>query len=242
MMLNKILSSKVRYALLSFLVLAGIQEVRALPLCPTASLAEYISLDSAGGCLSNDLTFFRFSYATPVSTGGAPVAAASDVLVTPLNSSIGIGFSFSSSYFMLNNPTTVESATYGIGYSVDPPPIIVGEGLSLDPPYGAVNVVQNLCQNDVVSNGCAYGIPVTQRVTPTSPTSFVYFPSPVPFVDVQTMFTLSASPGNPAGFDALQTGSLLTVPTAAPEPASAALSGLAVMIATAGLYFRRKRT
>ena len=234
------LRSPFRYALLGMLVLAGLKEAQALPVCSTGSLASYMALDSSGGCTTDDLTFFRFSYnPAPVSTGGAPVASASDIMVTPISNSVGIGFSYSSSFFNVSSGEGVASATYNIGYSVDPPPVIVAEGLSLDPPFGNVLVSQQLCLNDVLANACAFGIQESHAVTPAVPLSYVTFPSPVPFVDVQTTISLTATPGNPAGFDALETGSLLASPV--PEPSTAALGMITALIGAAGYRLKNRK-
>jgi hypothetical protein len=185
----------------------------ATPTCVTGSLASYVSLDQAGGCQVGDQTFFRFSFGT--ATGNVSLASASDILVTPFASGGQVGLSFSSSYFQLNNPEGQENANYLIGYSVDPPPIIIGQRNRLDPPQGNVQVTQNVCTNDVFANSCEFGVPYSSTVTPTNPESFVYFGSPVPFIDVETQIQLEATAGHPAGFDALESGTLLE---GVPEP------------------------
>lgn len=204
---------------------ASASRATAAPLCQSASLADYIGLNSTGGCTFNDLTFFRFAFApAPVSTGGAALASSRDIFLEPILTGSGAGFSITSSFFQLNNPTVAQSVVYGIGYSVDPPPIIVGEELFLDPPFGDVTISQNVCLNDVLANNCAFGVALAQSVTPLSPLSTLQFPFPVPFVDLQLTIALRSTPGNPAGFDAIQTGTLTNVP----EPRSFALLALGI--------------
>lgn len=223
-----------------FLMVAGsVQQANAAPVCQTASLADYMRLNSTGGCTYNDLTFFRFAFSpAPVATGGASLATAADIQIAPLSSELGTGFSFASSFFAISNSEVPQSVTYNIAYSVDPPPIIVGEDLFLDPPYGDVRVTERLCLNDVLANSCAFGVPLEQGVTPISPVSSVQFPYAVPFVDVLTTITLNSTPGNPAGFDALQSGTLTNV---APEPGSFLL-GAAGIVCGGVLQYVRRRT
>lgn len=241
MNLHKHLHSFVRCALFALLAFSGLRQANALPVCQTDTLASYMTLNVQGGCTYDDLTFFRFSYNPgPVGTGGAALASAADIMVTPIANQVGYGFSFSSSFFQLSNNLVAQSATYNIGYSVDPPPIIVGEGLFLDPPFGNVTVSQNVCLNDVLANRCAFGVQLAQSVTPGSPLSFLSFPYAVPFVDVENTISLSSTPGNPAGFDALQSGAILQATTTTPEPSSAALSLLTVGLGVAGYGWRRR--
>jgi hypothetical protein len=210
----------------------------AAPVCVNASLADYVSLNSTGGCTFNDLTFFRFAFnPPPVATGGAATATPSDIFLEPIRTPSGTGFSITSSFFSLSNPTVAQSVTYGLGYSVDPPPIIVGEDLFLDPPFGDVLISQRVCLNDVLANNCAFGVALSQSVTPTSPLSSLQFPFAVPFVDIQTTISLRSTPGNPAGFDALQTGTISNVP----EPASVALSTFGLLAGLAGVVTRDRR-
>src|SRR5438270_3658388 len=105
-----------------FTVCFGPAPISAASLCQTGNLSSYISLNTVGGCTIGDVTFFRFDAPTPSVTGGAGFATASDILVTPISSSAGVGFAFSAmsgnnNLFSIPNPTQAESATYYINYS-----------------------------------------------------------------------------------------------------------------------------
>ena len=202
--------------------------------CQPGSLASYIALDETGGCTVGDFTFFRFSAPTPDSSGNPPVASNSQIMVTPEINSTGVGFSFTASsngtnLFAIPNPTQNESVTYHINYTLDPLPVDTGQDLSMDPPFGNVSVTQRYCLFDVFADGCESGLALQQTVTTGSPHSFVAFPTPASFVDIQTDITLSATPGNPAGFDGLDA----VASEATPEPASVLLAGAGFAV----LYF-----
>lgn len=222
-------------SLLALCLTLGAQHGTAAPLCQSGSLADYVALNSTGGCTFNELTFFRFAFSpAPVSTGGAALATAADIYLAPDTTEFGTGFSFTSSYFSLPAANVPQSVTYNIGYSVDPPPIIVGEELFLDPPYGDVTVSQRVCLNDVLANNCAFGVALQQSVTPVSPLSSISFPYAVPFVDIQDTITLRTTPGNPAGFDGLDTGTKVNTP----EPGTWALGAMGILF---GLAWKRRR-
>jgi hypothetical protein len=199
--------------------------------CQTGSLADYIGLNRQGGCTIGDLSFFRFSAPTPTSSGNPVLADTSQITVTPTVTSEGVGFTFTATqngtnYFSLPNPTTAQSATYYINYTIDPAPVEVGETLALDPPFGNVTATSNVCLFDVLSNGCALGIPTGLSVSTASPFASILYPVPAFFIDVQNTINLQATPGNPAGFDGLIEIYEFSGGTAVPEPMSLLLTGI----------------
>lgn len=222
------------------LVAVGFHPTAALaaPVCTTASLATYISLDISGGCTVGEFTFLRFAYPTPTSTGGAIAATASQIMVTPIPSSNGAGLSFSAwinggevNLFSVSSNSGTASLNYYINYSVDPAPIVYDSLLSIaDPPYGNASVTQTYCTSDVLANGCQFGTESQQTVTTGNPTSIISFVNPSSLVDVNTDVSLIATPGDPAGFDSLQTAVDVTGPTLTPEPSSLMLTSVPVFL------------
>jgi hypothetical protein len=215
-------------------------DAKALPVCQTGSFASYAALNQTGGCTVGDLIFFRFASPTPNVVGGLTPADLTQILVTPVITSQGDGLSFSSSGFFISSSSGLESVTYHLNYSVDPGPIIVGQTLELDPPYGNVTANQKYCVSDVLANNCALGLQFAQTVTPPSPVSVINYPYAAAFVDVQSDINLTATPGNPAGFDNLTTIEDIVPVSVAPEPTGVALllCGLLVF-AIAGRYSQR---
>jgi len=214
--------------MISGAIVVGCASAATLPICETGSLASYIALNANGGCTIGDYSFFRFTAPSPGVAGNPPVANPSQIQITPVvgNQSIGIELTATSdgiNLFSIPNPTEIESVTYHINYSVDPP-VLGSGGLSLDPPFGDVLATQHYCLSDVFANGCVLGPQVQQSVTPEHPFSQVGFPNPAVFVDITTDITLNASPGHPAGFDGLT--SVLNVATnPVPEPSELMLAG-----------------
>jgi hypothetical protein len=221
-----------RCCLVGTLLLAGSAAATTLPVCTTGTLASYIALDKTGGCTIGDYSFFRFTAPGPDVTGNAPFANPSQILVTPEEISQQVGFRVSAmvdgtNLFSIPNPTGSESVTYHIDYFFDPP-AAGGGSLSLDPPFGDVTATQQYCLSDVFAGGCTLGTQAQISVTTADPFSRLTFPVPALFIDNKIDITLNASPGHPAGFDALTTLYNPNV-TPVPEPANTVLTGIGLI-------------
>jgi hypothetical protein len=225
---------------IGLVLIAAVLGASAAPVCVTGTLASYIALDKTGGCTIGDFTFIRFKAPATSVSGNPPVADSSQILVTPMLTTGGVGFGFSAeasetNLFSIPNPTQSDSVTYHINYTLDPP----GEGgqsLQMDPPFGDVTVTQRYCLFDVFADGCEVGIQQQQSVTTAYPNSEIAFPIPASFIDVQTDITLNASPGDPAGFDSVTSITLASVP----EPSNVLLSGMGFCLLSALMFFTRK--
>lgn len=240
------------YRSIEFCVLAGLVAVgfhpsaaMADPACTTASLATYIGLDIQGGCTIGNFTFFRFANPEPTTVGNPTVASASQILVTPILTPTGAGFSFSAmtngggNLFSVSSNSGTTSIDYYIDYSVDPAPIVVNSRLSIaDPPFGNAAVTQTYCTSDVLSNGCEFGEKSQQTVTTADPTSLITFSNPSIFVDINTDISLIATPGDPAGVDQVQAIVDEGAVTATPEPSALMLTSVPLALLW---YARRKR-
>ncbi len=188
--------------------------------CPGATLQTYItggfSCTEDGGVV----TIKQFSFTQPV--GGLN---ASQINVVPVDVPGQIGFQFLGT-FVANQG---QKFTYSLSFFIDPPPIIHGERLDLDP-TGAVTLNTVLCSNSIVP--CAAGNTITTLVVTTQ--------SPIasaPLADlnvlgVQDTFTLDGTNGQATsgGFD--------NITTITPEPAAILLTASGLL----GLLAFRART
>jgi hypothetical protein len=213
------------FCLAAFVFAVYTPTAMAIPVCTTSSLSAYIALNTTGGCTVGDLTFLRFTAPTPTITGSPTVASDSQIILTPILTADGGGFAFSASsgdtnLFSISSPSGTTSVTYYINYSVDPAPVVAGSDLTLDPPFGNVSVTQVYCTSDVLVDNCALGVESQQTVTTASTNSSITFPDPSSFVDIATDISLSATPGNPAGFDSINASVSTAAVTNVPEPSS----------------------
>jgi hypothetical protein len=242
-LMKRVMSVFSKYLLICGVIIVGGASAATLPVCQAGSLASYIALDATGGCTVGDYSFFRFTAPTPTVTGNPPLADLSQIQITPVVNSGSVGIQLAAAsdginLFSIPNPTEIESVTYHINYSVDPP-VLGSGGISLDPPFGDVLATQRYCLSDVFANGCVLGPQVQQSVTPEHPFSEVSFPNPAVFVDITTDITMNASPGHPAGFDGLT--SVLNVATApVPEPSEVLLVAVG-LCALAFVRTKRRR-
>jgi hypothetical protein len=101
--------------------------------CPTGPLSPYL----VGGftCQTDGSIFSDFGYEIP--PGGVPASA---IQVVPLSGPGFAGFQFNGSF----TASQEQTITYLFGYFVDPPPIIHGEQIDLDP-FGDVSLQTDLC-------------------------------------------------------------------------------------------------
>lgn len=132
------------------------------PVCPTASLAFYLAnygpTLSGGSCVIGQLEFAKFEWAAfnvlsnNQQTTVYETIKPSDLQVVPVairNSFDLIPFNVS----ILNR--TIEPGEwerYFLTYNADPPPIIAGDELYLDPPTGPVFGTKWICADSPFSN------------------------------------------------------------------------------------------
>lgn len=234
----------------------GLTEVPPTP-CATGSLGSYIDGVNSG-CILGVLLSTGWSYnvdefnqpiMTAVATGGATELNSSQILVTPVVSSNGLGgsFSFSAEPGSSFGVGSMQSATYYIfwDYFIDPNPIMDEANLSLDP--GNVAITQFFCNDlNMDSRGDSpmcqgnrgdfsfFTSPQSFGVTTDSPTNSITFAPPAfRFGVVETKIFLGGT-GDAANFDNIT--SSLDVFDPSPEPASFGLlfAGLTT------IAFRRK--
>jgi hypothetical protein len=184
--------------------------------CVAGSLTAYDNLGAAG-CNVGALRYFNFQFGT--NTG----ESSDNILVTPNGSLTSPGFAFSG-FIDLN-----ASNNFTINYTIDPPPIIVRQIDSLDPPFGNDVATQLICVNQLFGGGanCAdssapFSLSVDNTNPPASWSGTLQFGGLESMLDVRTTITLGGS--NNSGIDDFVTHTDVT-----PEPATLALTGVALL-------------
>ncbi len=194
------------------LVLAsGLMAQGASVSCARNSFANYAA--SEGLCSVGDIGVFNFELFT-LDTFNSPTPAdyglLSTIMITPTwNSTTG------AATILINGFTdfavdAAHTAAWRVHFSVDPPPIIRGDDVGLDPPFGAVFGYQTMCPE--VPAFCE--VPAYQTFGLTTNAHFSFDP-PVAALDLFTTVRLNPNQDTASGFDGL----VFTIDTA-PEPAT----------------------
>ncbi len=122
-----------------------------------------------------------------------------------------------------------ETAAWLIRFTVDPPPILGGEDMSLDPPFGNILATQTYCMDGIFSavGVCSSGSTGAATFGIGTPAS-VTFPTPLMTLDTLTTIRLNPNFDTPSGFD----GVLFTIQTVqpAPEPGAWLLAGTGLLL------------
>ena len=137
------------------------------------------------------------------------------------------------------NVSATQTAGWLIRFTVDPPPVVVGEDVGFDPPFGFVSGNQDYCKDGVFNpDGCS-GTQLSTGFTNFAGSSLRFSPA-LSILDTRTSIRLNPNVGTPSavasGFD----GVVFTISTnAVPEPSTLILipTGLAII----GLARRRRR-
>jgi hypothetical protein len=116
------------------------------PACVATTLDQYLLLDSAGCSIGDEVAFSGFNFAVVSAGGGAIPIAASDIVVTPTAAGLASSLTFASTGFSVSG---TEFATYQVGYTIDPHPILSGfeDVLDVSSPVfpGLVSITTDLC-------------------------------------------------------------------------------------------------
>ena len=131
----------------------------------------------------------------------------------------------------------LPTATAGwlIRFTVDPPPVVAGEDVGFDPPFGPVFGHQSYCPDGLFSTAgiCSSGVAPSASFSIGNP-AFLSFTPALAILDTLTSIRLNPNLDTAAGFD----GVVFTVSTT-PEPASWMLMPAALAIAGWGKRRRR---
>ena len=129
------------------------------------------------------------------------------------------------------------TATAGwlIRFTVDPPPVVAGEDVGFDPPFGPVFGHQSYCPDGLFNTAgiCSSGVAPSASFSIGNP-AFLRFTPALATLDTLTSIRLNPNLDTAAGFD----GVVFTVSTT-PEPASWMLMPAALAIAGWGKRRRR---
>jgi hypothetical protein len=188
----------------------------AAPMCQSGTLASYLG---AGFTCTEDngiLSFKDFAYTPP--EGGL---SAAQITVSPLDMPGSVGFLFTGSFASINGTSTA----YVFSYFIDPPPIIHGEQMDLDP-MASVILQLDLCSTPF-NPGCG-GTPLgTLTADNSNPPSSLKASTQLANTNalgVRNTLTLTGA-GTSQGFD--------NITSITPEPSSILLaaSGLLGLLA-----------
>lgn len=199
--------------------------------CSSGTFTRYSQ--SGYTCALGPLEFFNFELYT-VDAAGAATAADSNLLnlisIDPVwNATTGAATLTMGGFTEL----TVDSShtrAWKIRYTVDPPPVVGGETMELDPPFGNITGTQSYCADGIFAapTGCngtpgtaAFGFHDPSVNTPAS----VTFGSPLATLDTLTTIRLNPGLTTASGFD----GIVFSVQTV-PEPAAFFLAGSALLL------------
>jgi len=178
--------------------------------CPEDNLTTYLTPGFA--CTQNGgITTFQSFVFTPQGS-----LTADDITLTPLDILGGFGFLLHGNFVV--GPGVNES--YVLSYFVDPPPIIHGEQIDLDP-FGSVSLITDLC---ITEFPCAPANSLGKLTATTANTmASIMFPSSQATLGVQNTLTLNGgtSGANSQGFDNI---TLIPADADMPEPSTILLS------------------
>ncbi len=230
--------------------------------CPSQTLQFYRQeFNDGASCSNGTLNFFNFTFAK-ISTAGT--VTAEDIIVKASANGIGLDFAGNpDSPFGLDaqglpavfNRSVTEREQYFISYIVDPPPVIAGDELLLDPPTGPFYVTRLTCPDDIfdqkIDRNIIRGQAVTTyqtlyqclkedsrtpfQVQATSATGLsadlsdsVAYPELANFVHVRMIIDLF--PGEHTGLEAIVTGTTVVPEPGAFLPLAAGVAGLIVVL------------
>lgn len=211
--------------------------------CGPGTFRNYMNM--SGGCWLGPVLIKNFELFSFVNDNEPTAFADVDtILVTPQelpNGDVKLAITGFTDYVAAAS----ETLTFQLFFTIDPPPIIAGEQVELDPPFGTIDLKHAYCYDSLFLIGAdqcdTYPEPTPAMLgdggldgavpTPVQ----LFFNSPAFMLDTRTSVILNPGKTESSGFDGL----IFTVDIAepAPEPATSALAGLGL----AGALFARRR-
>ena len=231
--------------LLGLFVLATSANVFSATCIPETLSYYKTNYGELNACTSGNLNFFSFDF-SKLSTYGA--VTANDIFITPDPSQNTLLFNGVSASTFNHTVLAGQAEQYLISYVIDPPPIVAGDDLTLDPPTGPIYVSRWSCTDQPFSQ-----FPTPSSIAGVAPTSYatnsfecLNAANPY-FIQVSPLTQLSASvtfavparyvftrmaidllPGQVTGLEGIVSQSQTTVPEPGTfVPAALALAGMA---------------
>lgn len=197
-----------------------------------ATLSDFLALGSST-CSVGPLIFGNFQFSASA-TSGAPLALPGNLTVfTSWDPSSQLA-TLQLQGFTPYSVSDLQSALYRFQFAVDPAPILEGEDVTIDPPFGVVSGEQLFCTNSFLSDCPQQSLRrgVFGIGTPFS----VRFSPPLALLDLDTRITLNPGLNTASGLDGLVFDFHVADPI--PEPGTWMLVGAGLAVATA---FRKRR-
>ena len=231
--------------LLTLFVLATSANVFSAPCIPETLSYYKTNYGELNACTSGVLNFFSFDFSKLSAFGSV---TANDIYITPDPSQDTLLFNGVNISTFNHVVLPGQAEQYLISYVIDPPPIVAGDDLTLDPPTGPIYVSRWSCTDQPFSQ-----FPTPGSITGIGPTSYAnnsfeclnganpYFlqVSPltqlsasvtfaVPARYVFTRMAIDLLPGEVTGLEGIVSQSQTTVPEPGTFiPAALALAGMA---------------
>ena len=130
------------------------------------------------------------------------------------------------------NVSATQTAGWLIRFTVDPPPIVTGEDVGFDPPFGFVSGNQTFCKDGVYNSDGCFGTSGSIGFSNFEGASVTFIP-PLSVLDTRTSIRLNPNVGTQSavasGFDGVVYN--ISTNAAAPEPSTLILipTGLAII-------------
>ena len=210
------------------------------PTDPAGSLPTFNSYKQQGSCTIGILRLYNFDLFTlDPSNNQTPATATllNTITVDPVWN--GSQLQMVIGGFTQFNVSATQTAGWLIRFTVDPPPVVVGEDVGFDPPFGFVSGNQDYCEDGVFGAGGCTGTPLSTGFTNLAGSSLRFSPA-LSILDTRTSIRLNPNVGTPSAIASGFDGVVFTISTtAAPEPSTLILipAGLAII----GLARRRRR-
>lgn len=205
--------------------------------CGNASFGTYAA--SGYRCTLGAVDLFNFELYTvdPVLTV-AGSGLLGTIFVDPTwSTSTGIGRVIVGGFTGMD-VTAGDTAAWMIRFTIDPPPVVSGEDMSLDPPFGVIHGSQRYCADGLFNTAgvCSSGPGGLATFSIGTPAQ-LRFSSPLATLDTMTTIRLNPAMTTRSGFDGVVFDIYTTAGTA-PEPGTWLL--MATALGALG-YSRAKR-
>ena len=233
-----------KFTLFSLFVLASAANAFAAPCIPETLSYYKANYGELNACSSGVLNYFSFDFSKLSSFGAV---TADDIYITPdpANDTLLFNGIQSSTFNHVVLPGQAEQ--YLLSYVIDPPPIVAGDDLTLDPPTGPIYVSRWSCTEQPFSQAPTPGSIAGVGPTNYTNNTFLCIDGSTPYyLQVSPLTQLSASvtfdvparyvftrmaidllPGNHAGLEGIVSQSNTVPEPGTIVPAALALAGMA---------------